>query len=98
MEEKQNSLSEVLDVAAQAGHVLLENGAEIARVEETIERISSNFGASCRNLCVLSNGIFTTGEGGPERDAKVEFIPLKGGQMEKIVEINRLSRDIEAGK
>ena len=45
MEEKQNSLSEVLDVAAQAGHVLLENGAEIARVEETMERISSNFGA-----------------------------------------------------
>ena len=98
MEDKHNSLSEVLDVAAQAGHVLLENGAEIARVEETMERISSNFGASSRNFFVLSNGIFTTGEGGPERYAKVEFIPLKGGQMEKIVEINRLSRDIEAGK
>ena len=63
-----------------------------------MERISSNFGASSRNFFVLSNGIFTTGEGGPERYAKVEFIPLKGGQMEKIVEINRLSRDIEAGK
>lgn len=92
------NMAEVLDVAAQAGHVLLENGAEISRVEETMERISSNFGTSSRNFFVLSNGIFTTGESGAESYAKVEFIPLKGGQMEKIVEINRLSRDIEAGK
>ena len=34
MEEK------VLETASLAGHILLENGAEIARVEETMERIA----------------------------------------------------------
>ena len=68
MEETKNNLSEALEVAAQAGHVLLENGAEIARVEETMERISSHYGATQSNFFVLSNGIFTTGNaGGSER-------------------------------
>ena len=96
---KDNNLSEALEVAAQAGHVLLENGAEIARVEETMERISSHYGATQSNFFVLSNGIFTTGAGsGKERYANVEYIPLKGAQMEKIAEINQLSRDIAADK
>ena len=87
---KDNNLSEALEVAAQAGHVLLENGAEIARVEETMERISSHYGTSQSNFFVLSSGIFTTGAGsGKERYANVEYIPLKGAQMEKIAEINR---------
>ena len=30
---------EVMEVAMEAGHILLENGAEIFRVEETINRI-----------------------------------------------------------
>ena len=48
---------------------------------------------------MLSNGIFTTGSGnGSERYANVEYIPLKGAQMEKIAEINQLSRDIAADK
>jgi len=107
-ENKENDLSEVLEVASEAGHVLLENGAEIARVEETMERVATYFGAQKKSFFVLSNGIFTTGsltktENNPAARevgsyANVEFIPLKGTQMEKIVEINALSRDVEAGK
>ena len=35
---------EVLEMAMEAGHILLENGAEIFRVEETMERIAAHFG------------------------------------------------------
>lgn len=92
-------LSEVLEVAAEAGHVLLENGAEIARVEETMERITAYYGAQDRNFFVLSNGIFTTGANSDAGQyAKVEFIPLKGTQMEKVVEINAVSRAVERGE
>ena len=92
-------LSEVLEVAAEAGHVLLENGAEIARVEETMERITAYYGAQDRNFFVLSNGIFTTGANSDAGQyAKVEFIPLKGTQMEKVVEINAASRAVERGE
>ena len=34
---------DVLDAAMTAGHILLENGAEIFRVEETIDRICHHF-------------------------------------------------------
>ncbi len=85
----------VLEVAALAGHILLENGAEISRVEETMERISRYYGGKSANFFVLSNGIFTTGGRGY---AKTEFIPFKGAQLERVVAVSQLSRDIEAGK
>lgn len=37
---------EVMEVAMEAGHILLENGAEIFRVEETINRICRHYGMS----------------------------------------------------
>ena len=55
----------VLETAMEAGHILLENGAEISRVEETMDRICQYFGVERRDFFVLSNGIFTTG--GQER-------------------------------
>lgn len=86
--------AEALEIATVAGHILLENGAEISRVEETMERISSHYGVSSRNFFVLSNGIFTTGNS----FANVEYIPFKGTQLDKVDAVNKLSRDIERGK
>ena len=51
---------EVLETAMEAGHILLENGAEIFRVEETIDRICRHYGVDYANAFVLSNGIFLT--------------------------------------
>ena len=98
--------TEVLDVAAKAGHILLENGAEISRVEDIMSRIASHFGVDSGNFFVLSNGIFTTGHankitksgGQASTYANVEFIPLRGIQLSKVVAVNRLSYDIANGK
>lgn len=87
---------EVLEVASEAGHILLENGAEISRVEDTMERISSHYGVNSGHFFVLSNGIFTTSSA--SKYANVEFIPLRGIQLSKVVAVNRLSFDIAAGK
>lgn len=99
-------LSEVLEVAAEAGHLLLENGAEISRVEDIMARIATHFGVSSGNFFVLSNGIFTTGQadkiskagGQASTYANVEFIPIRGVQLAKVVEVNRLSYDIAADR
>ena len=85
-----------LAVASEAGHILLENGAEISRVEETMERIASHYGVDKKSFFVLSNGIFTTSSF--NKYANVEFIPFKGTQLDKVVAVNQLSRDIVAGK
>ncbi|MBO7608907.1 MAG: threonine/serine exporter family protein [Muribaculaceae bacterium] len=97
---------EVLDVASQAGHILLENGAEISRVEDIMSRIASHYGVDSGNFFVLSNGIFTTGHankvsksgGQASTYANVEFIPIRGIQLSKVVAVNRLSYEIAAGK
>lgn len=91
---EQNENPQALAFAAEVGHLMLENGAEISRVEETMERISSYYGIDSKDFFVLSNGIFTTGKS----YAKVLFIPFKGTQLEKVIEANLLSRDIAAGK
>ena len=94
--------SQVLEIAMEAGHILLENGAEIARVEETMERICRHFGVEYENFFVLSNGIFTTGnrsgDGTGGQYAKVQHIPVKGAQLDKVVAVNQLSREIEEGR
>ena len=46
-----------------AGQILLKNGAEISRVEETMDRICKHYGVVTGDFFVLSNGIFTTGAG-----------------------------------
>ncbi|MDY6342351.1 MAG: threonine/serine exporter family protein, partial [Lachnospiraceae bacterium] len=48
----------VLEVASRAGSILVESGAEISRVEETIERICRHYGVQSEHAYVLSNGIF----------------------------------------
>ncbi len=88
--------AEALAVASEAGHILLENGAEISRVEETMERIASHYGVDSKSFFVLSNGIFTTSSF--NKYANVEFIPFKGTQLDKVVAVNQLSRDIVSGK
>lgn len=96
--ERETDQKEVLDAAMQAGHILLENGAEIFRVEETMERICRHFGIESGSSFVLSNGIFTTA--GNEREeifAKVQHIPVSGTHLDRVAAVNQLSREIEAG-
>ena len=98
--------SEALELASEAGHILLENGAEISRVEDIMERIATHYGVSSGNFFVLSNGIFTTGQadkiskagGQASTYANVEFIPLRGIQLSKVKAVNRLSYDIAADR
>lgn len=88
----------VLDVAMGAGRILLQCGAEIFRVEETIKRISEHYGVTDHSTFVLSSGIFLTGESQMgQMYAKVKHIPLNATQLSKVDAVNRLSRDIEKG-
>ena len=83
-----------LDLAYEAGSILLENGAEISRVEETIRRIASHYGVEGEDLFVLSNGIIAT----DKNYARSKFIPIKGASLDKVVAVNQLSRKVEQGE
>ncbi len=90
---------DVMEVAIEAGHILLENGAEIFRVEETIYRISRHYGVNTGNVFTLSNGIFVTAESaGKEPFAKVLHVPVGSAHLDRVAAVNQLSREIEEGK
>lgn len=91
--------NQIYDVAMEAGRILLQNGAEISRVEETMERICKYYGAKSMDSFVLSNGIFITGGYGTENAyARVGHIPVSGASLDKVVAVNQLSREVEEGK
>ena len=95
---KDSEMHRVLELALEAGRVLLRNGAEIFRVEETIEHICKRFEIEEVDAFVLSNGIFLTAhEKGKEIFAKVKHVPLAGTNLEIVTEVNNLSREIATG-
>lgn len=87
--------AKAMDLACMAGQILLENGAELSRVEETMNRIADHYGVETRQFYLLTNGIFSTSGG---RYAKVNPIPVKGSQFDKVEAVSQLSRDIVNGK
>ena len=97
LEEKE--YQKVMEAAMRAGQILLSNGAEISRVEDTIDRICHHYGIESANAFVLSNGIFTTMGGRREEFfAKVQHIPVSGAHLNKVAAVNQLSREIAEGK
>ena len=88
-----------MELAIDAGSILLENGAEIFRVEETMDRICRSYGVKSANEFVLTNGIFATvGDVREQVFAKVQTIPVGGAHLDKVAAVNQLSREIEEGK
>lgn len=90
---------QVMEAAMQVGRILLENGAEISRVEDTIDRICGHYGIESGNAFVLSNGIFMTmGSTREEYYAKVQHIPVGGAHLNRVAAVNQLSREIVEGR
>ena len=96
---EQEAMRDVLDLAMNMGRVLLKNGAEIFRVEETIEHVCRRFHIKDVESFVMSNGIFMTArDETQEVYAKVKHIPISGFHLGIVTEVNDLSREISAGK
>ena len=86
--------SKIMELAYEAGAILLENGAEISRVDETMRRIAGHYGVDDESFFVLSNGIMATAKG----FARTKFIPIKGASLDTVVAVNQLSREVSEGK
>ena len=89
-------LNKVLRLSAGAGEELIRCGAEIARVEETMNRIAAHYGATKRQVYIIANGVFVSLEMGEEtKTVSIENIPNVSVDLDRLCELNRLSRDIE---
>jgi len=85
-----NESALMLRTTLLAGAILLENGAEIQRVEDTMQRIATNAGYPDAQVFVLLTGITVSL---PENaTSEVRAIHRRGMDLEKVDQVNTLSR------
>ena len=89
----------VLELAGHAGTLLLQSGAEIFRVQETMTHLLCAFGVTSSNVYVISNGIFATvNEGEKDSLSLVRHVPLGSVNLSRIDRVNQVSRSVCEGK
>ncbi|MGX7418187.1 threonine/serine exporter family protein [Carnobacterium gallinarum] len=90
------SIDLLLDTCLLAGKIMLESGAEMYRVEDTMNRIAANLNGHTGISFVTPTGIFMGLEG--ETGLKMQQIPSRTINLEKVSKVNDLSRDFTANK
>lgn len=87
------TLREAMDLTILAGEILLKNGAETSRVEETMERIGLACGLACVETFVIPTGIQVSLEDTAGNVlTKVKRVRDRTVNLERIARVNELSR------
>lgn len=86
---------EILALAVELADVMLRNGAEIYRIEDTVIHILKAYKIESFDVYVLSNGIFASAnEDKDDACSMIRHVPLGGVNLSKIAYLNQLTRDL----
>lgn len=85
----------IMDFIMVAGETLLQNGAEVFRVEQTMEIMARSFHLREFHVYVLTNGIFASA--GTAEISEVRNVPVRTTHLGRVAAVNELSRQIAAG-
>ena len=98
MEEKKD-YKLYLDTATLAGKLMLQNGAEIYRVEDTIQRMLAVSGLKTAEAYVTATGIMVTLDD-PKEDSMtvIKRIPSRGTDLNTVSIVNDISRKFCSGQ
>ena len=92
----------LLVISLYAGEIMLKNGAETYRVEDTIIRLCKSKNLPYVEAYVTPTGIFMSmdskGESQDEIISYIKRIKCRGINLNKIAEVNNFSRDFVEGK
>lgn len=94
-QQEQDRSYRVMNLVLAAGQTLLENGAEVFRVEQTMQIMARSFDLQQFHVYVLTNGIFASAS--TNEISEVRNIPKHTVDLSRVDEINTLSRRIAAG-
>lgn len=85
----------ILDLVSMMGATLLQNGAEIVRVQTTMELVAKAYGKDDIEVYSLSNGIFATLRNDDKTGfTQIKNVPLAASNLGRVAMINQLSREI----
>lgn len=86
---------EVLTIAVEIGDLLLRNGAEVYRVEDTVMHILNAYDIKDCDVYVLSNGIFASAnENTDDACSMIRHVPLGSVHLARVSALNQLSREL----
>lgn len=86
----------IMEVCILAGAIMLKNGAETYRVEDTMRRIAHSFGVTkCESFVMPTGIIFSIND---VEKTKLVRIPERTTDLHKIVLVNGISRQISNGE
>ena len=91
--------SSCMDALQLAGKIIMENGGETYRAEETINRMGSGFGLEQVDSFAVPSGLFSSyrsKDGDPV--TSVRRVRREGRNLTRVDEVNRVSRLVSAGK
>jgi uncharacterized membrane protein YjjP (DUF1212 family) len=95
---EREELRDVIELALWAGQLLLQYGAETARVEETVHRLGTGLGCDWMDILVSPNALVVTTISGEEFRTRVRRVVHFGVDMTRLSAVNRLSRRVSAGE
>lgn len=95
---EREALADIVDLALTAGQLLMQNGAESQRVEETVQLLGTGLGCDWGNVLVSYNAIIVTHVSGDEFRTKIRRVGVLGVNMSLIEAISHLIHRVEEGK
>lgn len=90
-------LGELLDLGLYAGTMLLESGAEVYRIEDTISRMLRATGASEVESLVMPTGIFLSVDFAGTVGTRIGRVHHRSTNLRRVSAINGLSRSLQPG-
>ncbi|WP_409342613.1 threonine/serine exporter family protein [Paenibacillus sp. MBLB4367] len=88
---------EIIQVCLLAGKIMLQNGGETYRVEDTMMRIAASFGIPLSHSFVTPTGILFAADGAAPR-AMLTRISERSTDLRKVTLVNDISRKIGFGE
>ena len=96
-QEVRHTLREVLDLAMRSGQLMLESGANTARVEDTLLRLGRGLGAERIDAYVTPTGIVATVAAGDEHRTRVLRVAGHAIHLSRVAEVSALVEEVASG-
>lgn len=91
-------LTDVIDLALWSGQLLLQYGAEAARIEETVHHIGTGLGCDWMDILVSPNAILATTISGNQFRTKIRRVARQSVNFAIIDHVNDLSHHVSANQ
>jgi uncharacterized membrane protein YjjP (DUF1212 family) len=89
------AVADILDVCVEAGRIMLENGAETYRVEDTVYRIAKSYHLPYVNVFVVPTALIITVQGSDGQDHTELYRMIdRQTDLQKVAAVNDLSRHL----